>query len=358
MTVEKLALTGFRNLTDLTFVPDKSVNIIYGENAQGKTNLLESIWLFSGLKSFRGAKDTELVGFGKDFARMEMEFFASNREQKAVLTVQNSRKATLNGVSLSSPAKLMGKCSMAVFSPAFLALVQAGPSERRRFLDTALCQLKPAYARALSKYNRALKQRNSLLGDLVGHPELTDLLDAWDANLCAAGEEIIAERQEYLAALLPAAAVIYDGLSGSRERLHLRYIQKDNIDNDSSFESLLKSHRREDIFNKTTSVGPHRDDVEITVNNRAARTYGSQGQQRSCSIALKLAEAQILREKTDEQPVILLDDVMSELDAGRQDYILNHLDNRQVFITCCDPAPIVRLCEGKMFEIAGGVFRV
>lgn len=354
MIVRKLQLTGFRNLAELTLEPDTGVNVIYGENAQGKTNLLESIWLFSGLKSFRGAKDSELIGFGKDFARIEMDFHAANREQKAVITVENSRKAALNGVSLTSPAKLIGKCSAAVFSPAFLSLVQAGPSERRRFLDTALCQLRPTYASALSQYNRALKQRNSLLGDLFAHPELAEMLDIWDMHLCDAGEQIVQARKEYQNLLSSAAASVYDGLSGSREVLSLEYIQKDNTSGKMTFAEMLVRNRRNDIFNKTTSVGPHRDDLGIYVNGTPARVYGSQGQQRSCAIALKLAEAQILKEKTDEQPVILLDDVMSELDAGRQDYILNHLDNRQVFITCCDPAPILRLCEGKTYNVANG----
>lgn len=354
MHITQLSLTGYRNLADLTMLPDCGVNVIYGENAQGKTNLLESIWLFSGLKSFRGAKDSELVGFGKPFARSELTFFAADREQKAVMTVENARKATLNGVSLSSPAKLIGKCSAAVFSPAFLSLVQAGPAERRRFLDTALCQYKPNYAAALSRYNRALRQRNSLLADVNGHPELLDMLDIWDSHLCEAGDEILQIRKEYLSLLLPAAASVYDGLSQSREVLSLTYIQKDNSDGNFALCEMLRRNRREDLFNKTTSVGPHRDDMGIFIDNNPARVYGSQGQQRSCAIALKLAEAQILKEKTNEQPVILLDDVMSELDSGRQDYILNHLDNRQVFITCCDPAPILRLCNGRTFEIAGG----
>lgn len=357
MYINKLSVTGFRNLSDIELEPDAGVNIIYGENAQGKTNLLENIWLFSGMKSFRGAKDAELVGFGKDFARTEIQFFAADREQKAVLTIQSSRKATLNGVALSSPAKLMGKCNMAVFSPAFLSLVQAGPSERRRFLDTALCQLRPSYAELLSRYNRALRQRNSLLGDLFGHPELQELLDVWDENLSIAGDALIQARKEYLSLLSPAAETVYDGLSGSREKLKLTYIQKTSSD-EKPLLQLLKEHRREDIFNKTTSFGPHRDDMGINVNDVAARIYGSQGQQRSCAIALKLAEAQILKEKTNEQPVILLDDVMSELDAGRQDYILNHLEDRQVFITCCDPAPILRLCKGKTFNVKNGNIKI
>lgn len=354
MIVRKLGLTGYRNLADLLFEPTEGVNIIYGENAQGKTNLLESIWLFSGLKSFRGSKDSELVGFGKPFARMELDFFAANREQNAVMTVQGSRKAVLNGVSLSSPAKLIGKCHAAVFSPAFLSLVQAGPAERRRFLDTALCQLRPAYAQALSQYTRALKQRNSMLSDVFGHPEMQDLLDIWDERLCAAGEELIRMRKEYVSLLCPETASVYDGLSGGREEMHITYIQKDFNDPSQPFAARLKENRREDLFNKTTGIGPHRDDLGITVNGVAARTYGSQGQQRSCAIALKLAEAQILKDHTDEQPVILLDDVMSELDAGRQDYILNHLEDRQVFITCCDPAPILRLCKGKTFNVSDG----
>ena len=353
MTVDRIEYRHFRNIEEMTLEPDGGVNVIYGENAQGKTNLLEGIWLFSGLKSFRGAKDAELVQFGRPFGKLKLEFSTAARAQKAEITVEARRKAKLNGVELPSCAGLIGKCSAVVFSPTFLNIVKNGPEERRRFLDAAICQLKPAYAPLLTGYQRLIRQRNSLLKDVTLEPSLLDMLDVIDERLEGAGEQIVAERKRYLEKLIPAAKAIHDGFSGGREEMSAAYLVKDGGE-ETPLRDILKQNRRNDILNKTTSAGPHRDDLDIRINGISARSFGSQGQQRSCAVALKLGEAAVMKETTGEQPVVLLDDVMSELDAGRQDYILNHIKGWQVFITCCEPSTVLRMCSGRTFRIEGG----
>lgn len=350
MTVNELKCRGFRNLQNVTLTPCEEVNIIYGENAQGKTNLMEAIWLFSGMKSFRGAKDAELVSHGQEFAKLELSFTNSVRENTAEITVTNRRAAVLNGVKLPGAPALIGKFSAVVFAPSFLSIIENGPSERRRFLDTAVCQLRPAMAGPVAEYGRILKQRNSLLKDVQMESSLLDLLDVLDEKLCKAGETLTAARKEYLQTLAPVAGDIYTGLSSGRETVGFEYVMK----YEGGLASALRAARREDIINKATTVGPHRDDIEITLNGKSVRAFGSQGQKRSCAVALKLAEAEILKESTGEQPVILLDDVMSELDVTRQDFILNHIKNRQVFITCCEPGTVLRSAGGQTFEVSNG----
>ena len=360
MTVNSVKIKNFRNIADLSFTADNGVNVIYGENAQGKTNILESIWLFTGCKSFRGAKDNELIKFGEDFSKINLEFSDNLREKKSEIIIANKKKnASLNGVSLRSTAELIGSFYAVIFSPVHLSLIKDGPSARRKFLDTALCQLKPSYAEHLAGYKRALVQRNALLKDLHLNSELYDMLDTWDDQLARYSACVIKERIQYIDLLSDYSKNIYSGISENKEEFSVFYSKK--ISKDYSVKDIylseienLKNSRKEDIFSKTTTVGPHRDDLEILINNVSARSFGSQGQQRSCALALKLGESEIIKKVTGETPVALLDDVMSELDEKRQDYVLNHINDRQVFLTCCDPSQVLRLCGGKSFLIKGG----
>lgn len=354
MKVTEFELRGFRNIRELTLEPDAGINIIFGENAQGKTNILEGLWLFSGLKSFRGAKDSELIGFGSDHAKMKMSFETAARSNKAAMTVAARRTATLNGVELASCSGLMGKFRAVVFAPSFLSIIKDGPAERRKFIDSAVCQIRPQYAVLLAEYNRLIKQRNSLLKDVSYDSALLDMLDILDEKTSEIGERIIEERNTYLGYIKPFVRDIYGGLSSGREEISFEYIRKYADGKDVSLREIFRANRKEDILNKTTCAGPHRDDMEICINGISARLYGSQGQQRSCALALKLGEASVIRDKTGEQPVALLDDVMSELDANRQDYILNHIKDWQVFITCCEPSSVLRMCSGRTFNISGG----
>ncbi len=354
MKILKTEIKSYRNIEYIEIEPCEGVNIIYGENAQGKTNILEGIFLFTGLKSFRGAKDSEMVFFGKDYARLDISFATALRRQSAEIKITDRRRAILNGVSLPSPTGLMSKFPAALFSPGFMSLIQNGPSERRKFIDSAICQITPGYAFTLSEYTKLLKQRNAVLKNSEGYKDTKVFLDCINETFAVLGEEIYKERKKYLDNILPFVTDIYNGLSSGKEEISFSYLRKGDHTGDTSFYDIIKNHERAEISACITLTGPHRDDIDININGVSARVYGSQGQKRSAAIALKLAEAEVIRNITGEQPVILLDDVMSELDTSRQDYILNHIKDKQVFITCCDPASILRMSDGMTFNIKNG----
>ncbi|QAT48287.1 DNA replication/repair protein RecF [Caproiciproducens sp. NJN-50] len=354
MKVQRLSWKNFRNLPAGEFDPCGEVNVIFGQNAQGKTNLLEAMWLFTGERSFRSAKDAELVLREEPSARLKMDFYSEGREQTAQITVADGRRsAELNGVPKGACSALTGKFCAVVFSPEHLALVRGGPALRRSFVDSALCQIKPGYVSLLSGYNRTLFQRNALLKDIPRHAELMDTLSIWDDRLCQFGERIVRQRTAYLDALASPAAGFYSGISADRETLSLRYLKSAD-----DLRQTLSDSRREDLLNGHTGAGPHRDDVEITVDGMSARAYASQGQKRSAVLALKLAEAELLNRMNGERPVVFLDDVMSELDSQRQDYLLNHLSEFQVFLTCCEPGAARLMKSGALFQMENGVLSV
>ncbi|MCI9415195.1 MAG: DNA replication/repair protein RecF [Clostridiales bacterium] len=371
MKVTSLSWEGFRNLKKGSLLPAPGVNVLYGDNAQGKTNLLEGLWLFTGGKSFRGAKDGELIGFGCQQAILSLQFTAQEREQEAEITVEKRRQAVLNGVFQPTASRLTGVFGAVVFSPVHLGLVKDGPDGRRRFLDAACCQLRPAYISALAAYNRALNQRNALLKDMTYHADLGDMLEVWDVKLAQAGGPVLAARQRYVDRLRRSAAETYDGLSGGRERLTVSYkaTAGESPDRSEPQEGAVsawwaarlcetfRSRREADRAAGFTTAGPHRDDLALEIDDLPARAYASQGQQRSVALALKLAEAALLEEAVGEKPVVLLDDVMSELDFSRQDYLLNRIGEGQVFITCCDPTAVLRLTGGRAFHVEQGQVR-
>lgn len=351
MEISRLVLKDFRNFTSCTYVPSRDVNVICGDNALGKTNLLEAIWLFTGCKSFRGARDRSLVRFGAEYARNEVSFSAGKREQTAVMLIDKKRTAALNGIKLESTTGLFGNFPAVVFAPNHLSLVKGAPAERRRFLDTALCMLKPSYAKTLSDYNRVLAQRNMLLKDRR-NPYFSDMLSAIDVKMSACSRAVADVRYAFVDELLCSASAVYGGISDNREKLNLRYVSVLPEDfGGGTYEEMFAVARDEDVEAGFTKYGPHRDDIEIILDDRSARLYGSQGQQRSCALSLKLAEAEMIEKKFGEKPVILLDDVMSELDAGRQDYILNRLTGTQVFITCCEPGTVLRMKCGESVAV-------
>jgi DNA replication and repair protein RecF len=343
----------YRNLSAGEMSPDGGINVIFGKNAQGKTNLLEAMWLFTGGRSFRGSRDADLVARGRRRALLDLTFFSGEREQTARLAVEGgTRSAVLNGVPKRSAAGLVGVFCAVMFSPEHLALVRDGPVFRRNFMDTALCQIRPGYAVLLARYRHTLVQRNALLKDIPRHSELLGTLSVWDEKLARYGREIVKSREEYLTWISGPVRGIYAGICENREQIGLKYQKSaENLN-----EALLKN-RAADIAAGHTGAGPHRDDLLIEIDGLSARAFGSQGQKRSAVLALKLAEAEVLFRRTGERPVVLLDDVMSELDAGRQDYLLNHLENCQVFITCCEADAVRRLRGGARFEMEAGVLR-
>lgn len=340
----------------LEFSPQS--NVIYGKNAQGKTNLLEAIWLFTGGHSFRGSKDNELIAFEQSFCKLSLTFFSEGREQKIDLTIQNGKRSfSINGVEKRSGADLIGKFCGVIFSPEHLSLVKNGPAMRRSFLDGALCQSKPSYAREFVLYQRTLNQRNSLLKEIAKNAADPSMLEMWNGFLAQRGIQVISRRKQMVEKLRHTAQEIYAGLSQKSETLDLLYestVSRQEDCTEESFLEKLSAAEKSDLATGYTSVGPHRDDMEILINGISARLYGSQGQQRSAVLALKLAEAAVLEEITGEKPVILLDDVMSELDRNRQDFLLNQILDRQIFITCCDPGSIAHLQKGRLFFVEKG----
>ncbi len=349
MRVKELKLKNFRNIEEAEIFPCDTMNVICGENAQGKTNLLESIWLFTGAKSFRGSKDNAFVMFGKEKATVSLKFIGEEIEKQAELQITDKRTAFLNENKLKSPSLLAGNFNAIVFSPNDLRLVTDGPSVRRRFLDLAIGQLYPSYIELLKNYIRGVTQRNKIIKDLRFDSTVSIMLDVYEREIAQNGEKIVAYRKKYIEILNKFLPGIYCGLSDGKESLETEYI--------TFFEDLeeaLKNTRKEDMFSGVTSIGPHRDDIEFKINGISARNYGSQGQKRSVALGLKLAEAEVIRKNVGEWPLCLLDDVMSELDPKRQNFILNHIKEMQTFLTCCDPSNVKNLKAGKVFSVKEG----
>lgn len=344
MIVKRLDFINYRNLENACFIPKKGINIICGSNAQGKTNLIECLWLFTGGRSFRGSKEKDIIAFGKEKAIIKVIFDSEGREQNIEISIEKGkRKASLNGISKNYLSQIIGSFCAVVFSPDHLTLIKNGPDERRSFIDGAICQIRPMYAMLLSRYKKILNERNSLLKNIAKHSELVDTISVWNETLAFTGAKIASERASYIRKLNEPALHFYDGISKGKEKLTIEYKMncKASVDADEQeiFDKTLERLRQkqnEDIYCGYTTSGVHRDDLVIKIDEREARNFGSQGQQRSAVLSLKLAEASVLGEEKGENPIILLDDVLSELDASRQNYLLTKLDDMQVFITCCE----------------------
>lgn len=351
MLIEKIRLAEFRNISELEIFPYEEMNVICGENAQGKTNLLEAIWLFCGMKSFRSSKDSSFINFKKKEALCELDFIASGVKNNAQMKFGEKRIAFLNEKALSNPSKLAAVFNAVIFSPNDISLIKDGPSQRRKFIDTAACQLFPGYVELLKNYMRAVMQRNQIIKNFKFDASLSVMLDVFEDEIAESGKRIIDFRKKYIIGLKRYIPNIYLGLSSGRENIAIDYIC--SCDSLRLKEKLFLS-RKDDMYSGFTSIGPHRDDIDIKINGISARNYGSQGQKRSAALALKLSHAEILNEINGEYPVCLLDDVMSELDPERQNYILNHIKGRQSFITCCDPSNTEGLKDGKIIRIKNG----
>ncbi len=364
MNINEITISEYRNLKKDTVHFSPGINFIYGKNAQGKTNLIESLWMFTGARSFRGTRDAELINFNETSAKLEGKFFFEKREQEiAVFFGEGKRKAFLNGVGKPYPTNIIGKFRVVLFSPVQLSLISGGPDCRRKFLDAAICQLKPTYTGAIIRYNQTLRQRNALLKNLSFSGGDFAFLEVLDEKLSELGAFMIKERLEYLELLKKEAFKIYSEISNCKENLSIFYLPSfsKNIISDASIsdiKEILKTRfekaKNSDLKTGSTSVGPHKDELEIFIDDKHVRHFGSQGQQRSAALSLKLAEAAVLEEKIGEPPVILLDDVMSELDDYRKNYMIDKIKNRQVFITSCDQSVSKRLKNGKLFEVENG----
>lgn len=351
MRINYFSCRNFRNLEETEINNFDEMNVICGENAQGKTNLLEGMWLFTGIKSFRSAKDAAFVRFGKEKAELKMDFSADGIENDAEIEIKEHRTASLNGSKLKSAAALAGSFKAIVFSPDDLELVSGGPAVRRRFLDIAIGQLYPAYIGISKAYARAVTQRNRIIKDYRYDGTLSVMLDVFENEIAANGRKIYAFRNKYTEYLKEFLPSVYGGISSGKEVLETEYMPVCGAD---ELLEKLKKARADDMYSGTTSIGPHRDELIFKINGISARNFGSQGQKRSVSLSVKLAEAEIINKLSGEYPVFLLDDVMSELDPERQNYVLNHIKGIQSFITCCDPSNIAQLKKGKIINVKKG----
>lgn len=352
MVIKNITVQGFRNLENIDISPDENLNIFFGDNAQGKTNIIEAVWLCTGAKSFRGAKEGDFKGFDKEFYKINLLIDTAVGSKEILISEFDKRIVKLDGVSLPYRSKLAGEFNVVVFSPSHLSLVKDNPSGRRKFLDTLICQLRPNYIKALSKYTKIITQRANLLKNIRAGFADIDSLDEWDILMAEYGKQVLKYRTEFAEKLFLHSEEIYKGISKGNEDIAFKYITNCGDD----FLDILKQNRNHDIRLAQNNYGPHRDDIEIFLADKSAKSFGSQGQQRSCVLALKLAEAEIIEEETGEKPVILLDDVMSELDKNRQEFLLGKIKGAQVFITCCDENVIGEI--GSHFSIKRGRINV
>ncbi len=362
MNLRKTTLKNYRNISDLEIKPCENINIIYGKNAQGKTNLLESIWMLTGTRSFRATKDKDLLKFSSDWSKITGEFFSHGRDQQIVIEIKDGhRKAYLNGIDEGFATSIIGNFRVIIFSPMHLSLIKGGPDLRRRLIDAAICQIKPSYTKLISGYSHVLKQRNTLLKILNTDSSLRDTLDIWDNKLVSYGSKIIVERLKYIEDLKRISTEIYSEISQNKEKFLIKYngCTKSSIENsiDEVFgflEKKLSSNVQSDISNGFTNSGPHRDDIDFFIDSKPVKHFGSQGQQRSGILAVKLSEAKCMEEKTKEKPIVLLDDVMSELDSFRRGYITEKIKDYQVFITSCEELNFAENRNAKKFLIDQG----
>ena len=355
MVIETLELSNFRNYDTLFIELDSGINIFYGDNAQGKTNILESIYLCGTTKSHRGSKDKEMIQFQKEESHIRMSVVKKEIPCRIDMHLKRNKAKgiAINGVPIKKASELFGMVNMVFFSPEDLNIIKDGPSERRKFIDIELCQLNKVYLSELSSYQHVLNQRNKLLKDISFSPDLRSTLDVWDEQLIHYGERIIFEREQFIEELNHIILDIHKNLTGEKEILNVSY--ESNVSSEN-FAALLKENREKDLKFKLTSTGPHRDDMCVTVNGIDIRKYGSQGQQRTAALSLKLSEIYLVKKRIKDTPVLLLDDVLSELDSSRQNYLLKSIHDIQTLITCTGLDDFVnnRFKINKVFQVVDG----
>lgn len=333
MIIKSIELANFRNYETLQLNFDKGTNILYGDNAQGKTNILEAIYVVATTKSHKGSKDKEIINFDKEEAHIRAYIEKENIETKIDMHLRKSKSKgiAIDGQKIKKAAELLGLLNVVFFSPEDLGIIKNGPVERRRFVDMELCQLDSFYLYNLNHYNKIINQRNRLLKDMFLNPSLKDTLNIWDSQLVSYGSKIIERRKLFIDQLNEIIYEIHKKLSGGKEELRIVYEPSVTVDN---FEDGIKDSQDRDIRLKQTSIGPHRDDFSFYAGDIDIRKFGSQGQQRTAALSLKLSEIEIVKKITKDTPVLLLDDVLSELDENRQNYLLNSIGNVQTIISC------------------------
>ena len=356
MIVKQIELHNFRNYENLNLSFSDQVNIFYGDNAQGKTNILESVYVCSTTKSHKGSKDRDMIKLGEEEGHIRMHL-----EKKGVphridmhLKKNKTKGVAIDGIPIKKSTEIFGLMNVVFFSPEDLSMIKNGPGERRRFMDLELCQLNKLYLYYLSNYNKILNQRNNLLKQISYNSSLNDTLDIWDRQLCEYGTKIIEGREQFLSEMNELVQEIHSTLSGGKEKLSIGYEKNVSAEN---MEETLRRSREQDIYRKVTGCGPHRDDISFFVGEENLKLFGSQGQQRTAALSLKLAEIELVRKKIGENPVLLLDDVLSELDRKRQHHLLNSMEGIQTLITCTGLEEFVgdRKRFNQIFQVTNGM---
>lgn len=333
MIIKSLELKNFRNYKNLNLTFDRGTNILYGDNAQGKTNVLESLYVSGTTKSHKGSKDREMIQFEENEAHIKTIVEKNSLENQIDIHLKknSSKGIAVNRIPIRKAGELFGILNLIFFSPEDLNIIKDGPSQRRRFLDMELSQIDKIYLHHLTKYNKILQQRNKLLKDIYFRPELKDTLAVWDEQLILYGVKIIERRSQFLTELNEIVCDIHKSISGGRENLVLQYEPSAEAE---CLRRELSGAQEKDLRTGMTSFGPHRDDISFLINGTDIRKYGSQGQQRTSALSLKLSEIELVKRLIHDTPVLLLDDVLSELDSSRQNYLLNSIHDIQTIITC------------------------
>jgi len=356
MIIESLELKNYRNYNHLHINFSPGTNILYGNNAQGKTNILEAVYVCCTTKSHRGSKDREIIRFHEDESHIKLNVRKNGVPYRIDMHLKKSKPkgVAINGVPIRKASELFGIVNVVFFSPEDLNLIKNGPADRRKFVDMELCQLNKLYVHALVSYNRILAQRNKLLKEIFFKPEFKETLDVWDIQLVRYGKEIINYRRDFIEKLNLIISDIHFELSGQKEHLKIIY------DPDAGSEQLeleVKKSRVQDLKQKTTLTGPHRDDIGFFINEIDIRRFGSQGQQRTAALSLKLAEIELVKNLVKDYPVLLLDDVLSELDGNRQNHLLSAINHIQTMITCTGLEDFInnRFQIDRLFHVVEGM---
>ena len=355
MNIRSIELKNFRNYENLEISFDEGTNILFGDNAQGKTNILEAAYMSGTTKSHKGSRDREMIRFGEEEAHLKTVVVRGGREYQIDMHLKKNRAKgiAIDKIPIKKASELFGILNIVFFSPEDLNIIKNGPAERRRFLDSELCQLDRIYLADLTNYNKILAQRNKLLKDMIYRPSLSDTLPVWDMQLIETGKKIIRRRKQFVDELREIVSDIHYRISGGKEELFLKY--EPNIDDIFSEDELSRAKEKDKKLCQT-SVGPHRDDLLFSIGDVDIRKYGSQGQQRTSALSLKLSEIELVRKSISDTPVLLLDDVLSELDSSRQNYLLNNISDTQTIITCTGLDEFVRnrFTVNRVFEVIAG----
>lgn len=356
MWINKIKINNFRNYNKEEINLEKNTNIFYGENAQGKTNIIEAIFLCSMGRSFRAKKDTEMILLNKEKAIIEIEFKKLDRDGKIKIELSNKKNVFVNGIKLKKLSELLGNINVVIFTPDDINILKGGPQNRRRFLDIMISQLKPNYMYNLNLYLKTLEQRNNYLRQIREENKNEDLLEIWDEKLAEYANNIYNYRKDFINKINNKIKNIHNEITDNKEKIEVEYITE--CINKEEYLKLLKQRRKLDIIKGFTTKGIHRDDFVIYINKKRLDIYGSQGQNRTAILSLKLSELNIIEEEIGEKPILLLDDFMSELDKKRRTHFLNKIENTQVIITCTDKIDIenkkILIYNVKEGKVIGG----